>query len=285
MTDCNTNRTQKILSAPLNDDESFGALRSAFVGNNPSYDLHYYGSATSLTPSDSDRVIFVQGPDGRTDEPGVGDILHLRAGEEWKVQDDVELDLLAFSLPEPLPDGLPTIIRPDWDENITDTPGGCATASDAYRRVLLTWKPEVGPYILHSLNAHRVRIHNSFSHYHPVDGGFDEFYLVQHAPEGARLLSSYAVPEIEARSVEHRDMEDLIQTRELHSGELIYIPRGIMHRGLGDALVQVITVPGFVPNAEIGLDHHLSAINEKLGLEGDNALPVHADASHSAVVK
>ena len=73
------------------------------------------------------------------------------------------------------------MIRPDWDPNITDIPGGCATETNAYRRILLTWKQEVGQYLYHALNAHRVRIMDSFSHYHPVEGGFDEFYLVQMA--------------------------------------------------------------------------------------------------------
>lgn len=285
MTRCTSTRTKEIHSAPLSGTESFQALRTAFVGNNPNYDLHYHSEVRSLAPVPSDRVVFVQGPEGRTEEPGVGDILLLRSGEAWGSRDESALNLLAFSLPEPLPEELPQIIRPDWDPKIADTPGGCATEGDAYRRILLTWKPEVGPYILHSLNAHRVRINDSFSHYHPVDGGFDEFYLVQEAPKGARLLTSNDVPAIEAHSVGSTEVEDLIQSRELHVGDLIYMPRGTMHRGLGGALVQVISVPGFVPRAEIGLDHHLAAINQKLGLMEDEALPCHAKATDRAVVK
>lgn len=143
----------------------------------------------------------------------------------------------------------------------------------------------MGSYILHSLNAHRVRINDSFSHYHPVNGGFDEFYLVREAPKGARLLTSCDVAAIEARSVDQAEVKSLIQSRALQIGDLIYMPRGTMHRGLGGALVQVISVPGFVPRAEIGLDHHLSAINQELGLKGDEALPFHADAAGRAVVK
>ena len=229
--------------------------------------------------------MFVQGPEGRTEKPGVGDVLLLRAGERWDLEGDGALSLLAFTLPDSLPAHLPSIVRPDWDPKITDTPGGCATEGDAYRRILLTWKPAVGPYILHSLNAHRVRIKNSFSHYHPVVGGFDEFYLVQQAPPGARLLTSSNVAAIEARNVDRDQAKTLMQSRELQVGDCVYLPRGTMHRGLGGALVQVISVPGFVPKSEIGVDHHLWAINKQLGLRGDAALPFHVTAARIKVVK
>lgn len=278
------------MHAPLGGDPvaakvAFAELRDAFAGNNPGYDLAWHPAVRELAAHEEDRVVFVQGPLGRTDEPSVGDILLVRAGEPWRHAGYGELDLLAFSLPSPLPEGLPKIVRPDWDPRITDTPGGCATEGDAYRRILLTWKPEVGPYILHELNAHRVRIKNSFSHYHPIDGGFDEFYLVQQAPAGARLLTSKNVAAIESREVSLADKEALLQSRELHVGDLVYLPRGTMHRGLGGALVQVISVPGFVPKSEIGVDHHLWAINKKLGLKGDDAIPFHLVAARTKVVK
>jgi len=47
----------------------------------------------------------------------------------------------------------------------------------------------------------------------------------------------------------------------------------------------VITVPGFVPGAEIGLDHHLRAINERLGLVGAEALPLHAAGAERPIVR
>ncbi|MFT4513478.1 MAG: hypothetical protein ACI89X_001972 [Planctomycetota bacterium] len=282
---CSSGRTTQIVHARLPDGESVEALRAAFVGNNPGYDLHWFPSTRGLAPAGADRVVFVQGPDGRTDEPGVGDILLLRAGERWDLKGDGALSLLAFTLPEPLPAELPNIVRPDWDPKLTDTPGGCATEGDAYRRILLTWKAAVGPYILHSLNAHRVRINNSFSHYHPVVGGFDEFYLVQQAPPGARLLTSSNVAAIEARDVDLEQAKMLMQSRDLHVGDLVYLPRGTMHRGMGGALVQVISVPGFVPQSEIGVDHHLWAINKQLGLSGDAALPFHITAARIKTVK
>jgi hypothetical protein len=68
-------------------------------------------------------------------------------------------------------------------------------------------------------------------------------------------------------------------------GDLVYLPRELTHRGLNGVLAQVIAVPGFRPNAEIGLDHCLRAINEQQGLTGASALPFNAKASTSAVVK
>lgn len=274
-----------LLAANATNTGAFDALRAAFADNNPGYDLQWFPSVRGLAPAEADRVVFVQGPEGRTAEPSVGDLIMLRAGERWDLQGDGALNLLAFSVPQPLPGALPTIIRPDWDPSITDTPGGCATEGDAYRRILLTWKPEVGPYILHTLNAHRVRIKNSFSHYHPIDSGFDEFYLVQQAPQGARLLTSSNVAAIEARNVDAAGAKTLLKSRDLHVGDLVYLPRGTMHRGLGGALVQVISVPGFVPKSEVGVDHHLWAINKALGLRGNDAIPFHMVAARSKVVK
>jgi hypothetical protein len=264
---------------------AFADLRTAFDAANPGYDVAWHPACTALAANSADRVLFVQGPASRAAEPTVGDILLLRGGERWELADGSALDLLAFSLPAQLPEPLPAIIRPDWDERITDTPGGCAEATGAYRRILLTWLEEKGPYTLHALNAHRVRITDSFTHYHPLEGGFDELYLVQMAPEGARVLTSECVPAIEAESLTREQVGTLVQSRPLRVGDLVYLPRGTLHRGLGGALVQVISVPGFVPNSEIGLDHHLLAINARLGLEGDEALPFHAAAARAAVVK
>jgi len=282
---CQGTRGTDIHQVALGDERAFEQLRGAFEANNPGYRLAYHGGVRALAAAEHDRVVFVQGPPDRSESPTVGDVLLVRAGEPWQLPDQGALDLVAFSLPEPLPAELPAIVRPDWDPKITDTPGGCATEGDAYRRILLTWKPEVGPYILRQLNAHRVRIHNSFSHYHPVDGGFDEFYLVQQAPADAELLTSRDVAAIESRAVTREGAKTLLQARPLHVGDLVYLPRGTMHRGRGGALVQVISVPGFVPRSEIGVDHHLWAINKQLSLQGDAALPFHVVAARTQVVK
>jgi hypothetical protein len=278
--------TPGIRVANLDDGAAgLGELRTAFAAANPGYDVQWHAQCREVEPSTSHRVLFVQGPANRTQSPTVGDVVLLRAGERWTLDAGPDVDLLAFTRPAALPADLPALIRPDWDPRITDTPGGCAEETGAYRRILLTWLPQNGPYVLRELNAHRVRITDSFSHYHPKDGGFDEFYLVQMAKDGARLLTSDQVPAIESGQVGREQVRDLVQVRPLRVGDLVYMPRGTMHRGLGGALVQVISVPGFVPQREIGLDHHLWAINKRLGLDGDEALPFHLVAARTAVVK
>ncbi len=158
------------------DGQGLDEVREAFRQANPGCDLSYEHAARELTASASPRIVFVQGGETQARVSGdesTGDIVLLRPGEE--LRPDGPLDLLIFDLPTSLPTAAPTFIRPDWDENITDTPGGCATETGAYRRILLTWLPTTGPYVFHGLNAHRVRITDSFTHYHPSEGGFDEF--------------------------------------------------------------------------------------------------------------
>jgi len=124
---------------------------------------------------------------------------------------------------------------------------------------------------------------DSFSHYHPVEGGFDEFYLVQMAAPTAKILISNHVDQIENnQDLNEKKVDNLIQSYPLKVGDLVYLPRGVMHRGLGNALVQVITVPGFVPGAEIGLDHHLFALHKRFK---NLAVPFNKEASTKAVIK
>ncbi len=275
--------------------EGLEALARAFERANPGYTLAWWPPGSGHVPAeDRDRVLFVQGaageirfgmassavPDPRAVAPG--DLVLLPAGTALRVGGGP--GLLAFGLPQALPPGLPPVIRPDHDPRITDTPGGCAEDDEAYRRLLLTWRPERGPYVFHGLNAHRVRIQDSFSHYHPSAGGFDEFYLVQAAAAGSRLITSVRVPEIE-REVLPEDPASLLQVQPVAAGELYYLPRGTLHRGLGDLVVQVIAVPGFRPGAEIGLDHHLRRISEALAARGRPPLPYHEAASLAEVVK
>jgi ribosomal protein L16 Arg81 hydroxylase len=85
--------------------------------------------------------------------------------------------------------------------------------------------------------------------------------------------------------VEENQVDNLIQEYELQVGDLVYLPRGVTHRGFGGVVTQVITVPGFIPGSEIGVDHHLRAINERLGLDGENALPYNLEASEEEIIK
>ena len=177
--------------------DEMARLREAFVRRNPGYDLAYHKSLDSLTAEHGPCVLFVQSGKATAEvaqsssEIDVGDIVVLRAGQTLSVRPPVAA--LAFRVPAAPPDDLPTFVRPDWDPGITDTPGGCATEEGAYRRILLTWQKKNGPYIYHSINAHRVRITDSFTHYHPLRGGFDEFYLVQMVQPKASLITSCRV--------------------------------------------------------------------------------------------
>jgi hypothetical protein len=199
----------------------------------------------------------------------------LRAFERLQT-DGGPLDLLAFKIEAPLPAALPTVIRPDNDPRISDTPGGCATDADAYRRVALTWLSEKGPYVYHGLNAHRVLITDSFTHYHPVDTGWDEFYLVQDVRgDGGLWVSRQTNVITNPTEVSADAAKDLLRWIPLETGDLVLLPRGTVHRGKGGVLVHVLAVPGFVPNNEIPVDDDLRAINERLGLTGDAALPCH----------
>ena len=288
----------RLTAAPASS--GFDALHAAFTRANPGYDVEYHPRLIELAAAEEPRILFVQKvygeelPDRETStsatvgetasELTIGDIVVLRSGE--RLETAAEIAAVVFTVPESPDASVPTVVRPDWDPGITDVVGGCATEEGAYRRILLTWLRDNGPYTFHALNAHRVRIADSFTHYHPVDGGFDELYLVQMSRPGAKLLTSTQVEAIEQpERVTVDQAAELFEEHELAVGDLIYMPRGTIHRGVGGALVQVITAPGFRPGAEIGVDHHLRAINERLGLAGERAVPSHVGASEQAVVK
>lgn len=280
----------KIARLNAEDPSAFAAIRASFVKNNPGYDLHYFPQTTHLEGSAVPRLAFMQTGggtatiNGESSKVSVGDIINLPPDAEMKT--DSLVDLLVFDIPEAPTAEIPVFIRPDWDPNITDTPGGCATETNAYRRILLTWEDKNGPYLYHALNAHRVRIMNSFTHYHPLEGGFDEFYLVQMAQPRARIITSEQVDLItQPESVEKEDVPGLLQETPLKVGDLVYLPRGVAHRGIDGVLAQVITVPGFVPGSEIGVDHHLKAICDHLSLEGADRLPYNEDAAETVVIK
>jgi len=270
------------------------AIAAAFERANPGHELDWRPEALGVSAAGRPRVLLVQAGEAAarvrraagevSSDLAVGDVLVLAPGES--VRCDSAVDLLVFSLPLAPSDEVPRVIRPDWDPRITDTPGGCATDEGAYRRILLTWLGDNGPYTFRGLNVHRVRIDDSFTHYHPREGGFDEFYLVQAVRDGARILTSEQPEAIERpESIQRDQIGSLLTSTGLAAGDLVYLPRGTAHRGLGGVLAQVITVPGFVPGAEVGIDHHLRAINERFGLTGDDALPLHAGAADKAVVR
>lgn len=293
----------QIANVSNGDGQNFDSIRQIFKERSPGYDMMYLSGVRQIEENNSTRVAFVQEIGGVTNQDVlasatlrdtlgaenisdaiVGDILILKKGES--LQFDTQMGLLVFDVPEEPEQNLPSYIRPDWDPNITDVPGGCATDIDAYRRILLTWKEEVGEYIYHAINAHRVRIYDSFSHYHPVEGGFDEFYLVQMVKPGAKIITSERVDLItKPDQVDISQTELLTDEYDLEVGDLVYLPRGVMHRGFGGVLAQVITIPGFIPGSEIGVDHHLRAINERLDLVDNSKIPYNEEHSHEQVIR
>ena len=277
------------------DPEGISELAGSFASSNAGYAVESHVALNSLEAVDVSRALFVTsgsaqaeacaGGEVATSSPlSVGDLVWLRSGATLSL--DAPCSFVCFGVPGELPADLPTFIRPDHDPKITDTPGGCAEEERAYRRILVTWLADNGPYTFDGLNAHRVRMWNSFSHYHPPEGGFDELYVVQEVEEGGCIYTSLERDKIEVP--EEIDLEEagaLVHALTPEAGDLIYIPRGVIHRAVGGVLAQVVTVPGFKPGFEVGVDHHLRAINERLGLEGAGALPFQEAASEGPLFK
>lgn len=273
------------------DADKYSTIQKTFQKNNPGYHLQFQPQINELEARTSQRILFVQKGGGtahlndqESSKISVGDIILLDPNTTLSI--DSLVDLVIFTTPESPADSIPHFVRPDWDMNITDVPGGCATETNAYRRILLTWLGHVGKYLYKSLNAHRVRITDSFTHYHPKNHGFDEFYLVQMVQPGAAIITGNRHDLIEnPDQIDKAIAKNLLQKTELHVGDLIYLPRGVVHRGIGGVLAQVITVPGFIPGAEIGVDHHLKRINEKLELSDNDRLPYNALAADIVMIK
>lgn len=262
----------------------FDALHQSFLAQLPGYDvvLGAGNDGRELAFPARHAVSFVQNGSGTVrfgeGEPldvRVGDLIIHRPGESCSVGKGVETVSFLFPESQTIDAAIPNLIKPDFDPGLTDRPGGCATDPGAYRRLLLTWNPERGPYVHHGFNCHRVRIDDSFSHYHPVDGGFDEFYLVQEAPVGATLLISHQTRALLSDAVQREDVASVIERIPLEAGQLIMIPRGVTHRGLGGAVVQVLAMPGFLAGKEIPMDASIKRVNDRFVLSGARALPTH----------
>lgn len=259
---------------------------SALGVNAVGYGLEWW--AESLDGRDAPRIVFVQEGAGTGTIAAFncnltrGDVCVLAAGATLEARG---ISGLSISLPrETEVAHLPPFLRPDQDEIFTDQPGGCAEEERAYRRILLTWDEANGPFVLHALNCHRVRMWNSLSHYHDPIGGFDEFYLVQGVESGAEIRSGPADPITSEQAADAEGAGRLLQCFTPQVGDLIHIPRGTVHRATGGVLAQVITIPGFIPGAEIGVDHHLRRICERLGL-APGVLPFSVASSDGPVVR
>ena len=276
------------------DPDGLRALADSFLANNAGYCVESFAALESLEAVRESRALFItvgsahaglraDGEEVASSPVTAGDLVWLRGGEALAL--DAACSFVSFGVPGELPPDLPSFIRPDHDPKISDTPGGCAEEERAYRRILVTWLADNGPYTFDGLNAHRVRMWNSFSHYHPPEGGFDELYIVEDVAKGGKIYTSDQRASIEApEELSVEAAGQLIQTLIPERGDLIYIPRGTIHRAVGGVLAQVVTVPGFKPGFEIGVDHHLRRICERLGL-APGVLPFSVASSDGPVVR
>ena len=259
------------------DNAGLATLRSMFRQRNPGYDIEYMAGVSHIPSARTARIVFVQEETAgrssypamvneRHSETGGGDIIVLRSGESLDTKH--AMDFLMFTVPSDLPDELPTFIRPDWDERITDTPGGCATETGAYRRILLTWLEKNGPYILHgrstpiacaspipsrTITRSRAASTSSTS-CRWCSRADDSSSAGTRVQNRSSLTGSLSIDGAKSRCS---------RTHALEVGDLVYIPRGIIHRGVGGVLAQVITDPRLPPRRR---DRHRSssanAINE-----------------------
>jgi hypothetical protein len=125
---------------------------------------------------------------------------------------------------------------------------------------------------------------NSLSHYHDPVNGFDELYLVQDVESGAKIWSGQAAAITGEKILDAEAAGRLLRSTTPEVGDLIHIPRGTVHRATGGVLAQVITIPGFIPGAEIGVDHHLRRISEGFGL-APGILPFNEASSAGPVIR
>ncbi|MEZ5965252.1 MAG: hypothetical protein R3F56_15570 [Planctomycetota bacterium] len=264
------------------DPEGFRRLQAAFVQRHRGYRIWHVRRANRVDATES-LVVFFHGGEGEACTSGtsssfcLGDVALLRPGDTLTT--NAPFDAVLFAVPGAFPEALPAFLRPDHDPSVADVAGGCATEAGAYRRALLTWESSQGPYVFQGINTHRVRMVDSLSHYHPTEGGHDEFYLVQEAGPGAAVLYSDRVARIlEPETVTREEVVSLIRRVPVQHGDLIYVPAGVMHRAVAGVLAHVIAVPGFAPGSEIGLDAHLQRINVALKLSSHEALPLHRPA-------
>lgn len=153
---------------------------------------------------------------------------------------------------------------------LKNVPGGCNSAPNAFRRLLLSWHVETGspdePDGINRVNAHMVYIAagQSRPHYHPaepVGGGLPqtELYLApdplyQGLETADRRPALQLFPDV--------DDPDHFTTVALAPGSTVLIPPGVGHRAI-DALVNVVAVPGFKPRNERDLEPTASAYQER----------------------
>ena len=110
----------------------FERLAEVYAARNPGSSMVFLPQAGACSTSDGHRVVFIQRGEttgiietrnGRRIESPlrVGDLLALRPGDDARFESPV--DLLAFTIAEPLAPTVPSVVRPDFDPALTDRPG------------------------------------------------------------------------------------------------------------------------------------------------------------------
>ncbi|MEL6654755.1 MAG: hypothetical protein AAFQ87_28520, partial [Bacteroidota bacterium] len=138
------------------------------------------------------------------------------------------------------------------------------------------------------ISSHSFEASDSISQYHPFEGGCDLFFFVKEASPRAEILSSSAARrEMIERTdqIDYQIVSQLIRRQSLSAGQLLYVPRGVMYRFLGQSQLVRIAIPELMPGQTIGLDHRIKVINDTYRLSGDQALPFHFAASHRPLIK
>jgi len=198
---------------------------------------------------------------------GPGDLVFLREGQVLSTESPIQA--LELRMSSPLPTGLPTFIG--FAES-THPDSEASSGKEPLRVDVLDWQPGGAPAYA-DLNVKLVQLDDAPTHYHPEEGGFDEVVFVRDAEPGAGVLLSTKREAIETRTVERAEVSTLLRPIALTAGDVLFVPRGLVHRPRGRSSVVVIALPGFVPGGEVRLDDDLRAINAALELEGDAALP------------
>ena len=197
-------------------------------------------------------------------EVGPGDRVLLRPGEELFAQ--AAITALAIRSPHPLPPSLPTFLR----------------ATDG-RPPALSWLPAAGPgtaaHAYQGLNVERVHVRDTPTHVHPREGGFDVLLWVRSTAAPTSLVDLGDAAWLARTDDALRgELAQRARSVALEPGSLVYVPRGVVHRIIGDAEVDVVAIPGFLPGGERTVDAELRALNERFGLSGATALPVYDPA-------
>ncbi len=144
---------------------------------------------------------------------------------------------------------------------LRDTAGGCNFASDAFRRLTMTWHCNTGTADeadgINTVNSHVVNIaaQTSRTHYHPavpVGGGKPQYEVYL-----ALNPTVYSLNTDRRESYLHvfPDLTNLTVCQQipLTPGAIVHVPPDTGHRAV-DAFVNVVTLPGFKPHNEIDLD-------------------------------